>query len=333
MRPLILCLALSFPFSALAGCASAHVPAPPPVFQAAVRQAEPSPAVAVTPVPFVPVPAPVPVSARMIVTLPLPAAVPTASGRPLDRVASANKAAVQEPRADGFINAIQVYPYLEGALFRLYTAPDRVTDIALQGGEQLIAISAGDTARWVIGNTHSGAGTDQVVHILVKPQVAGLKTNLVIATDRRTYHLQMESTPATAMAALSWRYPQDELLALQAATRKAEAVAPVADGVALDQLRFGYTVSGASPAWRPVRVFDDGARVYIQFPEGLRTTDAPPLFIAGAGGKAELVNYRVSRNNYYIVDRLFDLAELRLGTKPQIVVRITREGVTGGSHD
>lgn len=327
MRPLILCLSLSFPLSALAGCASARVPVAPPVFQAAVRQTEPSPAVAATPS------APVPLQPGMIVTLPLPAAAPAASGRPLDRVANANKAAVQEPRTDGFINAIQVYPYLEGALFRLYTAPDRVTDIALQGGEQLIAISAGDTARWVIGNTHSGTGADQTVHILVKPQAAGLKTNLVIATDRRTYHLQMESTPATAMAALSWRYPQDELLALQAAARKADVVAPVAEGVALDQLRFGYTISGPSPAWRPVRVFDDGARVYIQFPDGLRTTDAPPLFIAGAGGKAELVNYRVSRNNYYIVDRLFDVAELRLGTKPQTVVRITRDGISGGRHD
>jgi type IV secretion system protein VirB9 len=80
-------------------------------------------------------------------------------------------------------------------------------------------------------------------------------------------------------------------------------------------------------------VFDDGARVYIQFPDELRTTDAPPLFIAGAGGKAELVNYRVSRNNYYIVDRLFDVAELRLGTKAQMVVRITRDTVAGGRHD
>jgi type IV secretion system protein VirB9 len=96
---------------------------------------------------------------------------------------------------------------MEGAFYRLYTAPDRVSDITLQAGEGLIAISSGDTARWIIGNTKSGASADARVHILVKPQLSGLKTNLIIATDRRTYHLQMESTPATAMAALSWRYP------------------------------------------------------------------------------------------------------------------------------
>jgi type IV secretion system protein VirB9 len=36
-----------------------------------------------------------------------------------------------------------------------------------------------------------------------------------------------------------------------------------------------------------------------------------------------VVNYRV-RGRYYIVDRLFSEAELRLGEKPQQVVRIVR---------
>jgi type IV secretory pathway VirB9-like protein len=49
----------------------------------------------------------------------------------------------------------------------------------------------------------------------------------------------------------------------------------------------------------------------------------PPLFVLGTEGKAELVNYRV-RQNYYIVDRLFAAAELRLGEDAQSVVRILR---------
>ena len=39
--------------------------------------------------------------------------------------------------------------------------------------------------------------------------------------------------------------------------------------------------------------------------------------------------YRL-RGRYYVVDRLFDAAELRLGTKHQDVVRITRVGDTNG---
>ena len=221
---------------------------------------------------------------------------------------------------------------MEGALYRLYTAPDRVSDITLQAGETLIAISAGDTARWIIGNTKSGAGADARVHVLVKPQLTGLKTNLIIATDRRTYHLQMESTPATAMAALSWRYPQDELLARQAAEKKVEAAAPTADAIALENVHFGYAITGATPPWRPVRAFDDGARVYVEFPKDLSTTEAPPLFVVGKGGQAQLVNYRLSRN-YYIVEGLFEVAELRLGEKPQAIVRITADREGGKRHD
>jgi len=47
------------------------------------------------------------------------------------------------------------------------------------------------------------------------------------------------------------------------------------------------------------------------------------LFVVGPLGDSELVDYRVS-GHYYIVDRLFAAAELRLGEKPQQIVRITR---------
>lgn len=40
--------------------------------------------------------------------------------------------------------------------------------------------------------------------------------------------------------------------------------------------------------------------------------EAPPLFVIGDEGP-ELVNYRVV-GNYYVVDRLFTKAELKLGT-------------------
>ena len=146
---------------------------------------------------------------------------------------------------------------------------------------------------------------------------------LVITTDRRSYHLALESTPNTSMAALSWTYPQGTLVALQRRNAEADAVAPLASGVVLESLRFRYGISGDTPAWRPVRAFDDGAHVYIEFPARLDQGEAPPLFVVGPDGDSQLVNYRV-RRNYYIVDRLFAAAELRLGNEPQQVVRISR---------
>ena len=267
---------------------------------------------------------------------------PPAEATPARRVADANAAALQEPRADSFMNATQIYPFSDGAIYRLYASPEKVSDIALQAGEQLIAISAGDTARWVIGDTYSGTDAAKQVHVLVKPYTAGLKTNLVITTSKRTYHVQMESTPVTAMTVISWSYPQDTLLAMQAAQARAEAARPVDRDISISNLQFRYAVTGDKPSWRPVNVFDDGEKVYIQFPPSLAQGEAPPLFIVGPDGQAELLNYRLEKGTY-IVDRLFSVAELRLGGKRQSIVRISRTDLKarqtvagpqiGGGHD
>ncbi len=244
---------------------------------------------------------------------------------PETRVIDANEAATVEPTADGYINAIQVYPYTEGALYQLYTAPSQVSDIALQPGEKIVAVSAGDTVRWVIGDTVSGSGNAARAHVLVKPIADDLRSNLVIITNRRAYHLELTSTPETYMASVSWAYPHDQLMALQRRNAAAEVAAEqlVDRGLAVDKLRFRYAISGDNPPWRPVRVFDDTNKVYIQFPARLDQGEAPPLFVVGPDGENQLVNFRV-RGSYYIVDRLFAAAELRLGQDPQQVVRITR---------
>ncbi|OYW85728.1 MAG: P-type conjugative transfer protein TrbG [Sphingobium sp. 32-64-5] len=242
------------------------------------------------------------------------------------RVRSANAKATQEPVTPAFVNAVQVYPYGEGVLYRLFAAPERVTDIALQPGEAIVSVAAGDTARWTVGDTTSGAGESRRVHILVKPFAAGLSTNLVITTDRRAYHLQLDSTPATAMAALSWTYPQDELIAIRRRQETAEAARPIASGLAVERLDFGYVVTGDKPAWRPLRAFDDGRQTFVEFPASVGVGEAPPLFLIGDRGDAQLVNYRMV-GRFYVVDRLFDTAELRLGTKKQAVVRISRASV------
>jgi len=242
---------------------------------------------------------------------------------PAERVEAANRAALQLPTSHGYMDAVQVYPFREGALYRLYAAQDQVADIALEPGETLSAVSAGDTVRWVVGDTTSGSGDSKRVHVLVKPFAPDLKTNLVITTDRRSYHLQLVSTEHTTMAMVSWNYPQDALLALQRKNAQAEAAAPVDSGLDLKNLQFRYVVTGDNPPWRPKRAFDDGSKVYIQFPDRIDQGEAPPLFVVGPNGDNQLVNYRV-RDNYYIVDRLFAAAELRLGQKPQQVVRISR---------
>lgn len=244
---------------------------------------------------------------------------------PLETAGAANESSLFEPETDGYVNAIQVYPYVEGALYRLYTAPEQVSDVALQPGEKLVSVSAGDTVRWVVGDTVSGAGAAERVHVLVKPITEDLQTNLVITTDQRAYRLELKSTAETYMASVSWRYPAEAMTTLR--RQNAEALAAEArivdSGLTLDKLAFRYRITGDDVPWKPVRVFDDGRKVYIQFPARLDQGEAPPLFVVDAKGENQLVNYRV-KGTYYVVDRLFAAAELRLGEEPQQTVRIVR---------
>lgn len=237
------------------------------------------------------------------------------------RVSRATDEARVAPAKEGFINATQVWPYVEGALYQVYASPGRVTLIALQTGEQLVTVAAGDTVRWIVGDTLSGGESEQRVSVLVKPTRADLQTNLVITTDRRTYLVELISTEQTWMASASWDYPQDRMQALQRHGRETPST-PQA-GVPLEKLKFRYAISGDRPPWMPRLAFDDGQKVYIKFPAGIAQGELPPLFVVGPQGEGQLVNYRY-RAPYYIVDRLFTAAELRLGGDKAQVVRIER---------
>src|SRR3546814_5588878 len=94
--------------------------------------------------------------------------------------------------------------------------------------------------------------------MLVKPVRSDITTNLVINTDRRTYHIELRANPSVYMASVSWTYPEDELIALQQAQEAETRAAPIAASIPIEALNFAYRLSGDRPAWRPLRVFDDG---------------------------------------------------------------------------
>jgi type IV secretion system protein VirB9 len=305
----------------MTGCATPKKP-PPEIMLDQIVQAQPLPEPP-KPVEVVALPQPLPLPGQLKPIEDLQAAQPTETPDPQERVTKANEEARIAPSREGYLNAIQVWPYSEGALYQVYASPGRVTDIMLQEGEELITVSAGDTVRWIVGDTTSASGATQRMHVLVKPVRGNLKTNLVITTNRRIYLVELTATQQTWMASVSWNYPLDHFTALKNQIKRGEASAPVAQGIALERLSFRYDITGDAPSWRPLRAFDDGERVYIQFPSGIAQGELPPLFVVGVAGDAELTNYRY-RAPYYIVDRLFGAAELRLGGDKAQVVRINR---------
>jgi type IV secretion system protein VirB9 len=201
-------------------------------------------------------------------------------------------------------------------------APLRVCIVELQPGEKLEGEpQIGDSVRWNIAPALYGNGDQTTPIIVLKPQLAGLDTNLLITTDRRAYYLRLISKPVDYVARVAFQYPldqspqkwQEQLAEQREKERQTKAHSDAtAAMIAADKLNFEYKVTGKSEQLQPVRVFDDGSKTYIQMPGGMQNREAPALLIIGNDGKGEMSNYRVKQQTY-IVDRLFDRAQLILG--------------------
>jgi len=202
-------------------------------------------------------------------------------------------------------------------------APLRVCIIELQAGEKIVGEPhIGDSVRWNISPAMYGTGDQATAVIILKPQTPGLDTNLLITTDRRAYYLRLISKPEDYVARVAFAYPDDDTsrkwqlqLAEQQALAKLEKHASEVPPAVLtvEKMSFDYTIRGGDEHLRPVRVFDDGAKTYIQMPAEIQHREAPVLLVLGKDGKGEMTNYRV-KDQTYIVDRLFDRANLVLGS-------------------
>ena len=169
-------------------------------------------------------------------------------------------------------------------------------------------------------------------NILVVGSTGSGKTTLVNAildSLRLTPHyrvISIEDTtelqkPEDYVARVAFAYPEDDTLkwqqqlaAEQALAKQKEHAAEVPPAmITVEKVNFDYTIRGGDEYIRPVRVFDDGAKTYIQMPPELQHREAPVLLVVGKDGKGEMTNYRV-KDQTYIVDRIFDRANLVLGS-------------------
>jgi len=210
--------------------------------------------------------------------------------------------------------------FLFGATMpRVVTAPLRITDIELQVGEKVKEIQIGDTVRWMISPSISGEAPNQISHIIVKPTDVGLETNLAIFTNKRTYHLNLVSKKESYMPIVGFRYA-DEInqkwdmykdYIKKQDQAESFSVSPSSTPRNISSLDFSYKISG-SASWKPLRVYNDGIKTYIQMPKSMQFKEAPILMVLDKHDNKQLVNYRL-KGDRYIVDKLFDEAILIMG--------------------
>jgi len=216
-----------------------------------------------------------------------------------------------------------MFPY--GAVVpRITCRPYRVTDIALEPGEEILGIHAGDTVRWLFAPSVSMQGDLKVSHVVVKASMPNISTNLMIHTDRRAYQIDLISAESgNYTPGVAFSYPNQNLnrifgVSQNFAPKDKKEAKEESTSAALDNINSGYKIAARYAVdWKPLSVFDDGLKTYIRMPG--RISEAPALYIQ-LDGKDTLVNYRV-KGRYYIVDRLFDRGYLTVGARRVIIVR------------
>jgi type IV secretion system protein VirB9 len=212
-------------------------------------------------------------------------------------------------------------------------APLRVCIVEMEAGEKIVGEPhIGDAVRWNVAPALYGEGSQATALIVLKPQGPGLDTNMLITTDRRAYYLRLISKPADYIARIAFAYPDDDQhrwqrhLLEQRASEEETSAKVLPAMISIEKMNFEYRVTGGTAQIRPVRVFDDGAKTYIQMQPAMEHMEAPVLLVIGPDGQGIMTNYRVQQQTY-IVDRLFDRARLVLGAgKKAQKLEISRAG-------
>ncbi len=240
-------------------------------------------------------------------------------------------------------------PYSPNTKQYIQCQPLNMCVIQLQTGEQLLSVNAGDTVRWKIGQFATGAGANTAVSITAKPTKENIATDLILSTDKRNYFVSLVSEKGAGSSVLRYYYPQETAInavlnaqkyqqeqfnkrngvvsSNSSAASAGETV--IAQGTnlgSINAMNFNYKIKGDSPVWRPLRIFDDGSKTFIQLPNLTDKFQLPVLYLA-KGKELQLVNYRYKKP-YFIVDGLFSRAWLVDGKgSDQVRVEILNENI------
>jgi type IV secretion system protein TrbG len=238
---------------------------------------------------------------------------------PLEVVRSANDQAMMHPTEQGYFNSVMTYEYMPGAVYVVYTAPLNITDVMLQKGERIISFAAGDSIRWTITRTRSGAGDDLREHLIIRPQKINLENTILITTNQRVYHLVAYSTHnKTYMVAVKWNYQEDFLGG--SLSDETSAGQMLNDTLTLDiaNLNFNYQfgmLEGDKPSWFPLRVFSSNRQTFIEFNKEFNSSDLPILYVqTNHNTYATMVNWRLI-GRFMVVDKVISRAKLVMGIK------------------
>ena len=234
---------------------------------------------------------------------------------PIDAETSGADVSYTQDAVNSQGNSTMVFRYSPNQLYKIYCRPGYLTDIALKAGETVSFVGGGDTSGWAV-NSSTVAGTP---HIYLKPVVDGTpSTNLIITTSERSYQLILECSD-WYNPMIRWTYDvEDHAMNLLEQAKEERTTTGSVNVSSIEDLDFEFSVSG-SGSDMPIMVFTDGEKTYLKFKK--QQKKQVPIFIRPRGKKElSLVNYQI-KDNYYIIDAVFDFAQIKGNGKHVIEIK------------
>lgn len=196
-------------------------------------------------------------------------------------------------------------------------APLYACTLKLQPGEVIQQVDVADNVRWSVAPSAIGSGDSQTSVLIIKPKDSNLETNMTISTDRRLYVVKLLSRLKDWMPLATFNYPEDTQAAWEKYNQQVKSYNAsniMQNGQNVSSLDFNFKVSGDSATWKPLRVYTDGSKTYIQFSEKVTQSNdnLPVLLAVGSDKKEQIINYRLVGDRY-VVDNVIQHAILLSG--------------------
>lgn len=210
-------------------------------------------------------------------------------------------------------NSTMIFSYSPNQLYKIYCRMGFITDLAFKKGETINYVGGGDTAGWSISKTN----VDGVEHLLIKPVVETGTTNFFIATDKHTYQVIVNSSN-WYNPMVKWVYGQETITENLLEKKKNERVITGNVNVSnITDMDFNYVASGNGN--KPELIFSDGEKTCLKF-KSIKNKQVPIFVRAKNRKEMSLVNYTV-KDNYYIIDKVFDVAQIRESDKDIVTIK------------
>jgi len=254
---------------------------------------------------------------------------------------SADSTVIRSPDGRILFSYGQSQPTIVCAVFQL-------CDLRLEPGEIVQSVNVGDAQRWDIIQARSGAQGATSDHVVIKALAPDIRTSLFVGTDRRSYLIELVGTQNDTMGSVGFLYGTSrsgtraarggsdiELLSPPPQPDEpqtiAAAPAPVGQEVLAGNLNFEYRITGDRVAWRPIRVFDDGKQVFLDFDTSdVQGRELPIFLVNDTESRGAMINYRYDPRGRMTVDGLFDHGTLMLGKgRKAQKVQVKRVGGAG----